>query len=110
MYFNNRNHQTGFSMGCSIFGCLAMLLLASLIVRGSLYFFFRYFWLILVLGAIVWVFRRFVHTDDNSHEQDESPKRPNWNRDFENRSDSGYHNIERDFEEIDEEDDDFNDF
>lgn len=114
MNYNNRGNQRIYGTGCSLFGCLIVLLFLGFVVRGSLFFFFRYFWLILVLGVVVWVFRKFVHSDnsdaDASRNQQENSKQ-NWQRDFENRKNTGYHNIERDFEEVDQEDDDeFKDF
>lgn len=112
MYFNNRNNQQVYGYGCSFAGCLLFLILASFLIRGSLFIFFRYFWVILLIGVIVWIFRNVVHSDGNSNEEDQTGKRSNWQRDFENRNDTGYHNVDRDFEEVDEEEeeDEFSDF
>ena len=64
-----------------------------------------------------WVFRNFVNSDkngSNASRDQQGRRRQNWQRDFENKNDTGYHNTDRNFEEVDEEedkdDDEFNDF
>ncbi len=116
MNYNNRGNQQIYGTGCSLVGCIVGLLILGFIIRGSIFFFFRYFWLILILGIVVWVFRKFVHTgNDSNTSRDQRERRgQDWHRDFENRQNTAYHNIDRDFEEVDEEDeeneDEFKDF
>lgn len=79
----------------------------SFVIRGSMYFFFRYFWLIIVLGLIIWVFRKFNGNnspDSTTNKTQKTNKKSDWNRDFENNSNTSYHNVERQFEEVDEDD------
>ena len=64
---------------------------------------FEYFWLIIVLGLVVWVFRKFFKPEDKKPESTEQQKK-SWDRNFENRKDTSYHNYEREFEEVDDED------
>lgn len=111
MYFNNRNNRNSWGFGCSILSLFLGLMIISMLIRGSLIFFFRYFWLIVALAIVVWVFRKIIRrnkkdTPPNNHQG----QRRNWQRDFENRNDTSYHNIDRDFEEVDENDDEFDDF
>lgn len=117
MNYNNRGNQQIYGTGCSLFGCLIALLIFGFIVRGSIFFFFRYFWLIIVLGVVIWVFRKFIHSNNdnsNSSNNQQGRRRQDWHRDFENRRDTGYDNFDRDFEEVDEDednqDDEFSDF
>lgn len=101
MNFNNRNKQLIYGYGCSMLGLFLGLTIISLIIRGSLIFLFRYFWLILILGAVVWVFRKYIIKDNSQTTR--SNDKNNWQRDFENRENTSYDNIKRDFEEIDDE-------
>lgn len=78
------------------------LILIALIFSGGLFFIFRYFSLILVLGVVIWFFRKFIMKDDQSKSSGE-PKTNNWSRDYEKNKDTAYDNIEREFEEVDEE-------
>ncbi len=109
MYFNNRGNYRVYGPGCSMFGCMIALIILSFIIRGSMYLFFRYFWLIVVLGLIIWVFRKFNGNQSSSSNTSKDTKTSNWSRDFENNSNTSYHNIDREFEEVDEEED-FDDF
>ena len=109
MYYNNNNNRPGtFRFGCSFLGLLIGLMILSFIIRGSLYIFFKYFWMIVLLAIVVWIFRRFIVNNDNGkqsrYKNVDSTK--DWHRDFDNRKNTSYHNIDRDFEEVDEEEDD----
>jgi len=118
MNFNNRGYQRYYGTGCSLLGCFGVLLVLGFIISGSIFFFFEYFWLILILGGVVWLFRRFLQSDDDQQNGPDNQgryRRQSWRRDYENDDNTGYDNIDRDFEEVDEkdsedEDDDFNDF
>ena len=107
MYYHNRGNQQFYGTGCSLFGCMIALIILSFIVRGRLYLFFRYLWLIILLGVIVWVFRKFKGNGQNSstYKNDSQSSGQDWHRDFENRENTSYHNIDREFEEVDDEDD-----
>ena len=112
MYVNNRGNFRVYGPGCSLFGCLIGLIIFSLIIRGSLYFFFRYFWLIIVLGLVIWAFRKLSNKNDKrsaNHKKNTNGSKSDWHRDFENRTNTSYHNIDREFEEVDD-DSDFDDF
>lgn len=112
MYFNHRNNPRMYGSGCSIFGCFLGFFVLMFLIQGSFYLLFEYFWLFILLGIIIWVFRKFTH-NQNKRDSDRtsSSKKSDWNRDFENRKTTSYHNIERDFEEVDEdEEDEFKDF
>ena len=41
----------------------------------------------------------------NASRDQQGRRRQNWQRDFENKNDTGYHNTDRNFEEVDEEED-----
>lgn len=114
MYFNNRGNYRVIGPGCSLFGCAIALIIMSFVIRGSMYFFFRYFWLIVVLGLIIWVFRKFngkKSTGSYTNNTEGTNKKPDWSRDFENNSNTSYHNVDRQFEEVDEDDEEeFKDF
>ena len=115
MYFNNNNNRPGnFGFGCSFLGFFIGLMILSLIIRGSFYLFFKYFLMIVLLAIVVWVFRRFIGKNNNSNQSDykNGDSRKDWHRDFENRKNTSYHNFDRDFEEVDEdeEDEEFKDF
>jgi predicted lipid-binding transport protein (Tim44 family) len=112
MNYNNRGNRQIYGTGCSFFGCLIAILFFGFILRGSIFFFFRYFWLILIIGVVIWGFRKFVQSDDDNdrqNQQQNNRQSRNWSRDFENRQDTGYDNFDRDFEEVDEEDSQNND-
>lgn len=114
MYYNNRGNQQFYGTGCSLFGCLFALIIGSFVLQGSLYLFFRYFWVILLLGIIIWAFRRFTGNDEpntDTRNDERFSQKQDWHRDFENRKNTSYHNVDRDFEEVEEEEDDeFTDF
>ena len=64
MYYNNNNNRPGtFGFGCSFLGLLIGLMILSFIIRGSLYIFFKYFWMIVLL-AIVWILKIYMNNDN----------------------------------------------
>lgn len=103
MNYNNRNNPRIYYSGCSLFGCISALFIFSILIRGSFYLLFEYFWLIIVLGLVVWAFRKFFKPEREKPDNTEQQKK-SWDRNFENRKDTSYHNFEREFEEVDEED------
>lgn len=104
MYYNNQNRPKTSVYGCSSTTLIIGLIAIALIFGGGLFIVLRYFGLILALGIVIWFFRRFIMTDDrNKTSSSESPSN-NWSRDFEKNKNTSYDNIEREFEEIDEED------
>lgn len=108
MNFNNRGNQRVYASSCSFLGCLFGMFIILSIIQGGLYFFYHYFWLIALISLVIWIFRiwnskQSKPTDNNNRGARSSGK---WSRDFENRKDTSYHNIDRDFEEVDEEEDD----
>lgn len=108
MYFNNRGNRQYYGSGCSIFGCILGFFLLISVIQGGLYLFFRYFWVILLLGLVIWFFRQWTNKSSQSRKNN-TTKQKDWHRDYENRKNTSYHNIDREFEEIDEEDE-FEDF
>lgn len=110
MYFNYRGNRQVYGPGCSVFGCILGLFLIFSIIQGGLYLFFRYFWVIVLLSLAIWFFRTWTNNKNNTKgkEKDNRDKQ-DWHRDFENRKDTSYHNLDRDFEEVDDEDE-FDDF
>lgn len=103
MNYNNRNNPRVYYSGCSLFGCLTALFMFSILIQGSFYLLFEYFWLIIVLGLVVWVFRKFFKPETKKPENTNKQKK-SWDRNFENQKDTSFHNLEREFEEIDDED------
>lgn len=103
MNYNNRNNPRVYYSGCSLFGCLTALFMFSILIQGSFYLLFEYFWLIIVLGLVVWVFRKFFKSETKKPENTNKQKK-SWDRNFENQKDTSFHNLEREFEEIDDED------
>lgn len=112
MYFNNRNNPRVYGYGCSFFGCLLSLMILFFVIQGRFYILFKYFWLIILLGIVVWVFRKLIRSNNNRNSNNKTQNsKKEWHRDFEDRKNTSYHNFDRDFEEVDnEEDDDFKDF
>jgi len=116
--FNNRGYQQYYGTGCSMLGCFIMLLVLGFFISGSIFFFFRNFWLILILGVVIWLFRKFITSDNDADGPNNQRRRrgQDWRRDYENNDKTGYDNVDRDFEEVDDEetedddDDEFNDF
>lgn len=104
MYFNNNNRPGTFGFGCSFLGLFIGLMILSLIIRGSFYIFFKYFWMIVLLAIVVWVFRRFIRKGNNGNRSSYKKfvSKNDWHRDFENRKNTSYHNFDRDFEEVDD--------
>lgn len=102
MFYRNNNGPAVYSTGCSTIGCLFGFLIFSLVIGRGIVFFFRYFWLIVLLGIVVWAFRRLTSSNStNTTTRQKKPEQPS----------STYDNISREFEEIDEEEDQhFNDF
>lgn len=112
MNFNQRGNPQFYTTGCSGFGCLIFLFLIISLIQGSLYFLFRYFGVIVLIGILIWIFRKWTSSDtrNKKSEKHTSTKSNNWNRDFEKTKDTAYHNVDRDFEEIDHTEEDFDDF
>lgn len=106
MYYNNQHRPKTSVYGCSSTTLTFGLIILALILSGSLFFIFRYFSLILVLGVVIWFFRKFIMKDDKQKKSSDRPKTNNWSRDYEKNKDTSYDNIEREFEEVDEEIDD----
>lgn len=102
MYYNNQNRPKTSVYGCSSTTLIFTLILIALIFSGGLFFIFRYFSLILVLGVVIWFFRKFIMKDDQSKSSGET-KTNSWSRDYEKNQDTAYDNIEREFEEVDDE-------
>lgn len=106
MFFNNQNRPQTSVYGCSSTSVFIVLILLALMVFGGLFFFFRYFGLIIALGVIVWLFRKFVKKDNKDsgrRKKNKRFKKTSWSRDFEDKKNSSYDNIEREFEEVDDE-------
>lgn len=103
MYYNNQNRPKTSVYGCSSTTLMISLFILFLVVSGGLFFIFRYFSLIIVLGIVVWFFRKFIMKDDTQGQSPEEPKSTNWSRDYEKNQDTAYDNIEREFEEVDDE-------
>lgn len=114
MFYRNRGGPVFYTTGCSTIGCLLLFFIFSLVIGRGIVFFFRYFWLIVLLGLVVWLFRRFTGstTNDTTNQTGHTRQtKQDWRRDSEKRSDAGYDNVSREFEEVDEEDEnEFNDF
>lgn len=103
MYFNYRGNRQVYGRGCSVFGCVLGLFLLISLIQGGLYLFFRYFWVIVLLSIVIWIFRKFTNNKNKSREQNTNrTQNQDWHRDFEQRENTSYHNLDRDFEEIDE--------
>lgn len=111
MYFNNRNRTQTSVYGCSSTSLVIGLIIVALMIFGGLFFIFRYLGLIIALGLVVWIFRKFFGKDKkDSPTKNEStgPRMKSWSRDYEKEEDTSYDNLEREFEEVD--DDEFDDF
>lgn len=110
MNFNHRGNPRVYTTGCSSIGCLLGVFIMISLIQGGLYFFFRYFWAFVLIGVVIWFFRQWNSNQSRTkHNSKQSQSRNTWHRDFEDKENTSYHNIERDFEEVDEEED-FNDF
>ncbi|MDN6162283.1 MAG: hypothetical protein L0I79_05870 [Atopostipes sp.] len=109
MYFNNRNRPRTSAFGCSSTSLFVVLILAVLMIFGGLFFVFRYLGLIIALGIVVWLFRKFFKKDkrepSRDQEKNRKTKRNSWSRDFEKKEKTSYDNIEREFEEVDNDED-----
>ena len=114
MFYRNRGGPVFYTTGCSTIGCLLLFFVFSMFIGRGIVFFFRYFWLIVLLGLVVWAFRKFTgsNTDETTTRRDQTQQnKQTWRQESQQRPDSNYDNISRDFEEVDEEDEqDFNDF
>ncbi len=111
MYFDNRNRPQTSVYGCSSSSLMLGLVLLFFVMGGSLFLVFRYLGLIIALGIVVWLFRKIVNKNETNYSEPKAGKRPksgSWSRDFEQKENTSYDNLERDFEEVD--DDEFNDF
>ena len=110
MYFDNRNRPQTSVYGCSSTGLIIGAVILLLMVFGGFFLVLRYSGLIIALGVIVWLFRKFLNKDkvDSSQAHTNGPEPKNWSRNFEKEKNSPFDNEERDFEEIDEDEmDDF---
>lgn len=104
MYFNDRNRPQTSVYGCSSTGLAIGAMLLILMIFGGLFLVLRYLGLIIALGLVVWLFRKFLKKDtvDSSQSQTKGSETRSWSRDFERKENSPYDNEERDFEEIDD--------
>lgn len=78
-------------------------------IFGGLFFILRYLGLIIALAFVVWIFRKFFKMTNEESKSRDQTKRGSWSRDFEQKKETPYDNIEREFEEVDD-DKDLNDF
>ena len=114
MFYRNRGGPVFYSTGCSTIGCLLLFFVFSMLIGQGIVFFFRYFWLIVLLGLVVWLFRKFTGPNNGETSTRKDNTRQNnqtWQREKRQQPGSTYDNISRDFEEVEEEDEqNFNDF
>ncbi len=114
MFYRNRGGPVFYSTGCSTIGCLLLFFVFSMLIGQGIVFFFRYFWLIVLLGLVVWLFRKFTGPNNGETSTRKDNTRQNnqtWQREKNQQPGSTYDNISRDFEEVEEEDEqNFNDF
>lgn len=115
MFYRNRGGPVFYSTGCSTLGCLLLFFMFSYLIGGGLVLFFRYFWLIVVLGLVIWLFRNLFGSDDNgptNQRRNTQQRSDDWQRPKNRRTNSGSDPIDREFEEVDEDEDtnEFNDF
>lgn len=114
MFYRNRGGPVFYSTGCSTIGCLLLFFVFSMLIGQGIVFFFRYFWLIVLLGLVVWLFRKFTGPNNGETSTRKDNTRQNnqtWQREKHQQPGSTYDNISRDFEEVEEEDEqNFNDF
>ncbi|MDN6195518.1 MAG: DUF4834 family protein [Atopostipes suicloacalis] len=111
MYFNQRNRPQTSVYGCSSTSLFITLAIVTLMIFGGLFFIFRYLGLIIALGIVVWLFRKFFgknKKDSSKKNQNKSQYNKSWSKDYEKKENSSYDNIDREFEEVD--DDSFDDF
>lgn len=105
MDFNNRNRTQTSVYGCSSTSLIVVLIIISLMIFGGLFFILRYFGLIIALGLVVWIFRKvFGQNTTDTQTKKQGSRTQTWSRDFEQNADTPYDNIEREFEEVDDED------
>ena len=102
MYYNNQNRPKTSVYGCSSSALMISLFILFLVFSGGLFFIFRYFSLIIVLGIVIWFFRKFIMKDESQSKSSDRPKSNNWSRDYEKNQDTSYDNIDREFEEVDD--------
>lgn len=103
MDFNNQNRTQTSVYGCSSTSLFVFLAILSLLIFGGLFFVLRYFGLILALGLVIWIFRKvFGKNTRQAQTKKQAPGTNNWSRDFEQSKDTSYDNIEREFEEVDD--------
>lgn len=103
MQFNNQNRPQTSVYGCSSNALLIGFVIIALLISGGLFFILRYFGLILALGIVIWLFRSFIMKKNGKTKSPNRSKTNNWGRDFENNKNTSYDNIEREFEEVDDE-------
>lgn len=103
MHYNNRNRPRASVYGCSSTTLIIGLIILLITISGVLFFILRNFGLILALGIVIWFFRKFILQDrsDKNTPKDSRPK--SWSRNYEENKNTSYDNIEREFEEIDDE-------
>ena len=113
MFYRNRGGPVFYSTGCSTIGCLLLFFVFSMLIGQGIVFFFRYFWLIVLLGLVVWLFRKFTGPNNGETSTRKDNTRQNnqtWQREKNQQPGSTYDNISRDFEEVEEDEQNFNDF
>lgn len=105
MDFKNQNRTQTSVYGCSSTSLFVFLAILSLMIFGGLFFILRYLGLIIALGLVIWIFRKAFRKDTaNAQTKKQTTRTNNWSRDFEKSEDTSYDNVEREFEEIDDED------
>lgn len=102
MYYNNQNRPKTAVYGCSPITLIFSLIMLVLLLSNGLVFILRNLPLILVLAIVIWFFRKFIMRDENDPKSSDRPKTNNWSRDYEKNQDTSYDNIEREFEEVDD--------
>lgn len=103
MYYNNQNRPKTSVSGCSPITLIFSLIILVLLLSNGLVFILRNLPLILVLAIVIWFFRKFIMRDENHPKSSDRPKTNNWSRDYEKNQGTSYDNIEREFEEVDDE-------
>lgn len=102
MQFNNQNRPQTSVYGCSSNTLLIGFIIMALLISGGLFFILRYFGLILALGIVIWFFRNFIMEKHKKTKSTTNTKESRWGRNFENNQNTSYDNIEREFEEVDD--------
>lgn len=102
MYYNNQNRPRTSVYGCSSTTLIFVLIIIVLLLSRGLVFILRNLPLILVLGLVIWFFRKFIMKNGGQTKSSGGSKSTNWSRDYESNQDTAYDNIEREFEEVDD--------